>query len=63
MAKIDVQKKSTKELNKMLTEKREDLRKLRFGLGGSTKTDTKSARELKRDIARIMTELNANIKA
>gem|GEM_PF-2281264 len=62
MKKTDVKKKSTKELNKALTENRESLRKLRFGFAGSTKSDTQSMKSLKRNIARIMTELRTPTK-
>jgi ribosomal protein L29 len=58
MTKLEVKNKSEKELTKVLTEKREDLRKVRFGFSGSTKHDTKSARGIRKDISRILTELN-----
>lgn len=58
MAKLEVKNKSEKELTKVLNEKREDLRKVRFGFAGSTKHDTKSSRGIRRDIARVLTELN-----
>ncbi len=57
MTKIDVKKKSVKELKKVLTENREALRKLRFGFAGSTKSDTQSMKSIRRNIARILTEL------
>lgn len=60
MAKSQVKNKSEKELVKVLNEKREDLRKIRFGFAGSTKHDTKSARGVRKDIARILTELNSS---
>jgi len=62
MKKIDAKKKSTKELNKALTENREALRKLRFGFAGSTKSDTQSIKSLRRNIARVMTELRTPTK-
>jgi ribosomal protein L29 len=49
-------------LNKALAENRESLRKLRFGLAGSTKSDTQSTKSLKRNVARIMTELRTPTK-
>ena len=62
MAKLQVKNKSEKELIKVLNEKREDLRKIRFGFAGSTKHDTKSARIVRKDIARILTELNSSYR-
>lgn len=58
MTKLEVKNKSEKELTKVLNEKREDLRKIRFGFAGSTKHDTKGARNVRKEIARILTELN-----
>ena len=46
------------DLLKALTEKRETSRKLRFGTAGSKTRNVKEARGLRKDIARIMTELN-----
>lgn len=60
MAKLEVKNKSEKELTKVLNEKREDLRKVRFGFAGSTKHDTKSVRAVRKEIARIFTELNSS---
>jgi len=54
----DLQKKNEIELKKELTDKRESLRKLRFGLSGSNTRNTKDAATIKKDIARIMTVLN-----
>jgi len=58
----DLQKKSGVELQKELTEKRESLRKLRFGLSGSNTRNTKETTTIKKDIARIMTVLNTPTK-
>jgi len=60
MAKLETKNKSEKELVKVLNEKREDLRKVRFGFAGSTKHDTKSARGIRKEIARVLTELNSS---
>ena len=54
----DYKGKPEKDLTKALYEKREDLRKSRFGSAGSKTRNTKEARNLKKEIARIMTELN-----
>ena len=60
MAKLETKNKSEKELVKVLNEKREDLRKVRFGFAGSTKSDTKSARGIRKEIAKVLTELNSS---
>lgn len=50
--------KSREELVKALNEKREDLRNFRFGSAGSKTRDVKAGTTAKKDIARILTELN-----
>lgn len=54
----ELQKKSRKELQKLLSETREAVRKEKFGLAGSKSRNTMSIRDLKKDVARIMTALN-----
>jgi ribosomal protein L29 len=49
--------KSAAELTKMLAEKREELRTLRFAAAGARAKDPSAKGKLKADIARIMTEL------
>jgi len=56
----DFAKKSDKDLNKTLREKREALRKIRFGV--SEKRDPKALRNIKKDVARILTELTSRTK-
>ena len=51
-------KKSEKDLQKMLKEKREELREYRFNTAGSQTRDVKAQRNVKKEIARILTELN-----
>ena len=51
--------KTEKELNKALTEAREEVRKFRFSISGAGKKQIKEIREMKNDIARILTELRA----
>lgn len=58
MKKLDYKGKSTQDLIKSLGEKREALRKLRFGTTGSKTRNVKETGTVKKDIARIMTELN-----
>ncbi len=56
MAKI--KGKSEKDLLKLLNEKREALRKFRFGISGSKTRNVKEGQNTRKDIARILTELN-----
>lgn len=56
----DITGKTSQDLNKLLSEKRESLRVFRFGTSGSKTKNVKEGREIKRDIARIMTVLSAN---
>jgi ribosomal protein L29 len=51
--------KSEKDLAKELTEKREALRVIRFGIAGSKNRNVKEAKGLKKEVARILTELNS----
>lgn len=57
----DLNKKKDTELAKMLAEKREELRKLRFDKIAGAMKNPHELRELKRDIARVTTEINARI--
>lgn len=59
MAKVDYKKKSDKDLLKELKEKKDALRNFRLSMWGSKTRDTKEGGNLKKDIARIMTEINA----
>ena len=59
MAKLksrELNDKTDGDLNKTLRELRESLRKFRFGASGSKVKNIKEARNLKRDIARVLTE-------
>ncbi len=49
--------KTPKDLNKLIAEKREGIRNFRFGSTGSKTKNVKLGRTLRKDIARIMTEL------
>ncbi|MCB9805709.1 50S ribosomal protein L29 [Candidatus Nomurabacteria bacterium] len=55
----NLEKKNEVDLLKELKEKREDLRHFRFGLSGSKTRDIKDGKNIRRDIARIETELNS----
>lgn len=60
--KIDIKEKSVEDLMKLLAEKREELRTLRFGAVSRTVKDTTDPKKLRADIARIMTEMGARAK-
>lgn len=57
--KITYTNKSNSELAKLLSEKREDLRKLRFSSAGSRPKDTSEKGKLRKEIARIMTDFSS----
>lgn len=52
----DFKKKNDKELDKALVEKRIELRDFRFGIAGSKTRDVKTGKNIKKEIARILTE-------
>lgn len=58
MANDSIQKKTTMDLEKDLKEKRQALRDFRFGIAGAKARNDKNGKNLRRDIARILTELN-----
>lgn len=55
--------KTNQELSKLATDKREALRVFRFGNAGAKSKNVKEGRNLRKDIARIMTVMTANTKA
>ncbi len=55
----DLTKKSKTDLIKLLQEKRETVRKFKFSIVGSKTRNVKEGRNTSREIARILTELNA----
>ena len=59
---MDFKKKTDQDLHKILSEKRTDLRSFRFGLSGSRTKNIKKGKEVKRDIARALTELSTRNK-
>ncbi|MDE2071229.1 MAG: 50S ribosomal protein L29 [Patescibacteria group bacterium] len=50
---------SKEELLKTANDKREELRVLRFGSAGSKNKNVKAVRTLRKDIARVLTAMNA----
>lgn len=55
MKAIELQKKSKSELKKLITDKSGRLRVLRFSLAAGKLKNVRELREIKRDIARILT--------
>lgn len=59
MKKTNYKGKPKQDLIKTLGEKREDLRKIRFGTTGSKTRNVKEISSLRKEVARIMTELTS----
>ena len=59
MKKVTYKGKPKQDLIKALADKREALRKLRFGTTGSKTRNVKENSSLRKEIARIMTELTS----
>ena len=53
----EITNKPTADLTRLITEKREALRAFRFGSAGAKAKNVKEGRNLRKDIARIMTEM------
>jgi ribosomal protein L29 len=58
----DIQKKTDAELSGLLSEKREELRTFRFGIAGSRTRNVKAGRQLRREIAALLTETNRRLR-
>ena len=58
MKSSEIKNKDKNSLSAMLAEKREAVRAFRFGSAGSKNRNVKESHNLKKDIARILTELN-----
>lgn len=54
----DLKEKNEKDLQKMLKDTREELRKFRFGQSGSNTRNVKEGQKLRKEIARILTEIS-----
>ena len=59
MTSKELQKKSDAEITELLEEKRKALWNFRFGASGSKVRDVKEGVALRREIARVLTELSA----
>ncbi len=55
----DLKNTSDKDLNKELSQKKEVLRLFRFGVAGSKSKDIRKGRNVRKDIAKILTEKNS----
>ena len=55
----EIKTKIRPDLTKLLSDKREMLRAFRFGTAGSKTKNVKEGREVRKDIARILTVLNS----
>lgn len=60
--KTTLQEKDTLELTKLLKEKRESLRTLRFAAAGSRPKDSNEPKKMRREIARVLTEMGNRAK-
>ncbi len=58
MKKLDLHNKNEEELQELLADKRERRRELNFQLASGKVQDTSEVRKVKKDIARILTQLN-----
>ncbi|OHA26890.1 MAG: 50S ribosomal protein L29 [Candidatus Taylorbacteria bacterium RIFCSPHIGHO2_02_FULL_44_36] len=54
---LNLSEKTVPKLEHLLVEKREALRKFRFGVAGSKSRDVKEGRNTRKEIARVLTEL------
>ena len=61
--KTSLQKHSVEDLNRLVKDKREELRALRFSVAGSKNRNVKLSRTLRKDVARALTAVNAQKKA
>lgn len=54
---MDIKKATIEDLQKEIATAREDLRSFRFGEAGARSRDVRAGRNLRRDIARMLTEI------
>ncbi len=55
----ELREKNEADLVKHIAEKREELRKLRFGAGGAAMRNVHAAKNLRREIAQALTEITS----
>jgi ribosomal protein L29 len=58
----ELKNKTPQELQKLIAEKRDGIREFRFGSAGSKTKNVKASHNLKKEVARIMTELSLRSK-
>lgn len=58
----EINKLSDKELEKLLSDKRSAVRQFRFDVSGSKAKNVKGGADIRKDVARIMTELSIRSK-
>ena len=61
--KLSLKEKSVAEIHKLLTEKREELRALRFKAAGARAKDTNGPKKARKVVAQALTELSARENA
>ncbi len=54
-----LKEKKDSDLLKLLAQKREALREIRFGVAGSKSRNVREARSIRKDIARVLTEMGS----
>ncbi len=62
MTMTELQQKNDNELIKFIEEKREELRKIRFGTAGAGQRNTRTIRNLRREVAQALTEVTVRTK-
>jgi len=55
----ELKEKNPEELKKLLSEKREQIRKLRFNMASKQVKNTRECRNTRKDVAKILTLINA----
>ncbi len=60
--KLSFKDKDVAEIKKLLNEKREELRQVRFAATGARVKDVNQAGKIRKDIARLMTEMTLKAK-
>ncbi|MBY0473279.1 50S ribosomal protein L29 [Patescibacteria group bacterium] len=61
--KTSIKNHSVEDLNRLVKDKREELRTLRFSVAGSKNRNVKQSRTLRKDVARALTAINAHKNA
>ena len=61
--KLSFKEKDTAELKKLLAEKREELRQIRFAATGARTKDAYAATKARKDVARLLTEITIKEKS